>query len=656
MSGERKRKIYRRLVSTDEVLQKIEERFPLRPLGREKIYIGEAVGRVLAGNVYSKVNLPPYMRSLVDGYAVISSDLEGVYENRPKALKLVGKVSTGETVKPSIGEGECLEVSTGAVVPYPADAVVPVEYAERVGDKVVFYRSVRHGENIDIVGSDVVAGEVVAWRGEALTPLMVNALAASGIREVEVYRRVKVGIIPTGNELKKPGEELEYGQIYDSNSHMVYSILKSLGAEPKTYPKAGDDYEEIKSRVREALEENDIVVCIGGTSAGLEDYVYRVFSEFTPGILIHGVKQKPGRPLVVALSGKKLLFGLPGFPLSCFLSCLLYLAPVVSRLQGMRTYKLRLEKAKVAIPLRGQPGIRIYLPCILYQRNGEKYAYPLPGHSGRVGSVMMVDGFLIVPEDRELVEQGEELNIIRYFEAKNYSANIIGSHCPLLQHLIEKVSAEYSLRVVNVGSSAGLEAIKLGVADAAGTHLLDPETREYNVPIIKRLGLEEVIVVRGYLREQGFVYNRKLGKINSFSEIAEKGLRFVNRNPGSGTRVLTDQLIAQEAKRLNIAPEELKKSIRGYTFEAKTHEAVGYIVSQGLADVGVAVRYIAEKYGLAFTRIREERYDLVLRKDSLNKPAVQALFQQFTRDNLEKIVAEFPGYRLDCETGKKIEI
>lgn len=656
MTRKVKRKIYRRLVSADRVLRIIEEKFSLEPLGREKVYVGDAVGRVLAGNAYSRVNLPPYTRSLVDGYAVISGDLEGVYENRPKVLKLVGKVSTGETVKPSIRNGECLEVSTGAVVPYPADAVVPVEYTEKVGDKIVFYRSVRHGENIDIVGSDMVAGEVVAWRGEVLTPLMINALAASGICEVEVYRRVKVGIIPTGNELKSPGEKLEYGQIYDSNSHMVYSIVKMLGAEPKTYSPAKDDYAEIKRKVQEALKKDDVVVCIGGTSAGLEDHVYRVFSEFSPGILIHGVKQKPGRPLVVALSGKKLLFGLPGFPLSCLLSSLLYLAPVVSKLQGLREYPAILEKAKAAIPLRGQPGIRVFLPCILFQRNGVRYAYPLPGHSGRVGAVTMIDGFIVVAEDRELVAQGEEVDVVRYFGARSYSANIIGSHCPLLQYLIEKVSAEHSVRVVNVGSAAGLEALKIGVADAAGMHMLDPETGEYNVPIITKQGLRDVIIVRGYLREQGFVYNRKLGKIEGFAEIAEKGLRFVNRNPGSGTRILTEQLIAREAKSLGIAPNKLREKIRGYTFEAKTHEAVGYLVSQGLADVGVAVRYVAEKYGLAFTKIRDERYDLVLRKESLDKPVIRSLLKLFRRDNLEKFVTEFPGYKVDGETGKKIEI
>ncbi|RLE60330.1 MAG: molybdopterin biosynthesis protein [Thermoprotei archaeon] len=648
------RKLYRRLVSVDEVISIIEKYFPLSPRGEEEVYIGEAVGRIASRDVYSTINFPPYTRSLVDGYAVLSGDLEGVYEDRPARLKLVGKVSTGETKVLSIKRGECIEVSTGAIIPYPADAVVPVEYTHSEGDEVVFYRSVAHGENIDIVGSDVVQGEVVLWKGETITPLTAAGLSAVGVDRVWVYRKIRVGIIPTGNEIRRVGEELKYGQIYDSNSHMVYSLVNFLGSEPKIYEPARDTFDEIKERVDQALAENDVVVTIGGTSAGLEDYVYKVFDTYEPGVIIHGVKEKPGRPLVVAVARDKLLLGLPGFPLSCLITSHLYLLPIVARLQGLKGYRYQVERAKLSQPLRGRPGIRVFVPTILVRR-GETLAYPLDGHSGRIASLNMIDGFIIVREDEEYVPQGSSVDVLRYIFSKIYDINVIGSHCPLFQEILRKIFADTEARIVNVGSTSGLNALKSGIADIVGTHLLDPETMEYNIPVIKRMGLKDVVVLRGYIREQGFVYRKEIGEVKGMLDIMERKLRFVNRNPGSGTRVLIDYLIEEESRKKGYESEEVRKNIQGYSFEAKNHDTIAYLVSKGIADVGVAIKYVADKYGLAFTPIREERYDIVIRKDVLDRKDVNRLVQLF-RGELKTFIKGFTGYEVDEETGKIIEL
>lgn len=648
------RKLYRRLVSVDEVVPIIERHFPLSPRGEEEVYIGEAVGRVASRDVYAKINFPPYTRSLVDGFAVISEDLEGVYEDRPARLKLVGKISTGETRVLSIKRGECVEVSTGAVVPFPADAVVPVEYTYSEGDEVVVYRSVVHGENIDTAGSDAVQGEVILWRGEVITPLTVAGLSAAGVDKLWVYRRIRVGIIPTGNEIRPVGEELEYGQIYDSNSHMVYSLLKFLGSEPRIYEPARDDFGEIRERVDRALAENDVVVTIGGTSAGLEDYVYRVFDTYEPGVIIHGVKEKPGRPLVVSVAGEKLLIGLPGFPLSCLITSHLYLLPVVARLQGLRGYTYQVERAKLSQPLRGRPGIRVFVPAVLVRR-GETLAHPLPGHSGRIASLGMIDGFIMVREEDEYLPQGSSVEVLRYIFSKVYDLNVVGSHCPLFQEILRKVFSETEVRVVNVGSKSGLSALKSGIADIVGTHILDPETMEYNIPVIERMGIRGVAVLRGYLREQGFVYRKEIGEVGGMLDIMDRGLRFVNRNPGSGTRILVDYLIEKESREMGLNPEEVREKIRGYSFEAKNHDTIAYLVAKGVADVGVAIKYVADKYGLAFTPIREERYDIVIRKDVLGRSDVSALVDLF-RGGLKSFVEDFTGYKIDGETGKIIEL
>lgn len=649
------RKIYRRLVGVDEVLRILEEHVPLRPLGEEKVPISEAVGRVLSRNVYAATGFPPYTRSLVDGYAVHSSDLEGAYDDRPVKLRLVGEVKTGDTEAPEVGRGECVEVSTGAIVPYPADAVALVEYTSRSGDTVYFYRSVRHGENIDVAGSDVVEGEVIAWRGEEVTPLTVSAAAAVGVGEVWVYRRPRVAVIPTGNELRRVGERLEYGQVYDSNSHMVASLVMLMGGEPKVYPPVRDDMGEIKRVVDEALSWADVVVTIGGTSAGLEDYVHRVFSQYDPGVILHGVRQKPGRPLVVGASGRKILIGLPGFPLSCLVSSHLYLAPVLAKLQGRRGPLYPVEEATLTAPLRGQPGITMFVPALLARR-GEVAAYPLPGHSGRIASLTMIDGFIEVGPGDEYLPPGSRVKVLRPLGFREYRLNVIGSHCPLLQDLASR-AGEGAIRLVSTGSRGGLQALKSGAADIAGTHLLDPATGTYNVEAMREMGLtyeKGFVLIRGYLREQGFVYRRDM-PVSSMAEVAEKGLRFVNRNPGSGTRLLIDSLIEEAARSSGIPVDEYRGRIRGYSFEAKNHETVAYLVSKGVADVGVAVRYMAEKYGLGFTPIVEERFDLAARRDAVSSglgSRLVGLLRELPRGPVEG----YPGYRVDDETGSEIII
>lgn len=649
-----KRKIYRKLVSVDDVIPMLEAHCPLRPLGELEVPLSEALGRVLSRSVYAKVNYPPYARALMDGYAVISDDLAGVYEDRPRGLKLVGRVSAGEAKVVSFNRGECVEVSTGAAIPYPADAVVPVEHTSAGGGFVTFYRSVARGENVDQAGSDFSEGEVVAWRGEVVTPPLASTLAALGVERVHIYRPVRVGILPTGNELRPPGEQLDYGCVYESNSYLVYGYAKLMGADPRVYERALDDEQDLGGKLWRAVEENDLVVTIGGTSAGQEDLVYRVLSGFNPGVIVHGVREKPGRPLALALHGDKIIMSLPGFPLSCLLTVVLYLLPILAKLQGARAYGHRYVSVRVPTPLRGEPGVRVFVPAILVERDGLTTAYPLPGHSSKVSSLSLVDGYVIIPEDTEYVPAGCELKVLVSPFWKPYDVNIIGSHDPLFQHIVSTVASAESVRMLNTGSMDGLYAVKMGAADAAGVHLLDRETKEYNVPFIEKASLKGVLLVRGYFREQGFVYRRGDVEVSSIGDVIDRGLSFVNRNPGSGTRVLVDMLLEQEAERRGVGVEELKGMLRGYGFEVRTHEAVAYLVSRGVADVGLAVRYVAEKYGLGFTSVGRERYDLLIRRDSLSKKLVRQLVDRFG-DLVKGFIKDFRGYELDEETGRSIE-
>jgi putative molybdopterin biosynthesis protein len=648
-----KRKIYRWLVSVDDVIPIIESHRPLRPLGEIELPLAEAIGRVLSRNVYAKTNYPPYTRALMDGYAVISDDLTGAYEDRPKRLRLVGRLSAGEFRTVNMGRGECVEVSTGGVVPHPADAVVPVEYTSTEGDYVVFYRSAARGENVDQAGSDFAEGEVVAWRGEILTPPLASLLAALGVDRVHVYRPVRVGILPTGNELRSPGEELDYGCLYDSNSYLVYGYIKLVGAEPKIYERALDDERDLEERLWRAIEENNLVITIGGTSAGLEDLTYKALSKLDSGLIVHGVREKPGRPFAVAVHRDKIVLSLPGFPLSCLLTVNLYLLPILAKLQGLKGYEHKYIVARSSTPLRGEPGIRVFVPAILVERGGLTMAYPLPSHSGSISALSLVDGYIVVPENVEHAPAGSELKVLVSPFWRPYEVNVIGSHDPLFQHVLSALAPRERVRVLNVGSMAGLQALKAGVADVAGVHLLDRETKEYNVPYIKKIGLRGVMLIRGYLREVGFVYRRGVS-VSSMGDVVDKGLKFVNRNPGSGTRTLIDLLLEEESRKRRTDIEDLKRMVRGYTFEVKTHEAVAYLVSKSVVDVGVAVRYVAERYGLAFTPIGRERYDVVVRRDSTDKEVVKRLVNQFG-ELVQGFVKDFEGYEIDGETGKVLD-
>jgi putative molybdopterin biosynthesis protein len=371
------RKIYRRLVSVDDVIPIIEGHRPLRPLGEIELPLEEAIGRVLSRNVYAKANYPPYTRALMDGYAVMSDDLAGAYEDRPKRLRLVGRLSAGESKAVSIGRGECVEVSTGAAVPHPADAVVPVEYTSTEGGYVVFYRSAARGENVDQAGSDFVEGEVAAWRGEVLTPPLASLLAALGVDRVHVYRPARVGILPTGNELRSPGEELEYGCLYDSNSYLVYGCAKIMGAEPKIYERALDDERDLEEKLWKAIEENDLVVTIGGTSAGLEDLTYKVLSKLDPGLVVHGVREKPGRPFAVAVHRDKIVLSLPGFPLSCLLTVNLYLLPILAKLQGLKGLRAQVRRREVVHAAQGGAGHKGLRPRHFGRARGAHDGLPL---------------------------------------------------------------------------------------------------------------------------------------------------------------------------------------------------------------------------------------------------------------------------------------
>ena len=651
------RLVFHKLVTPEEALRELKRYIKLEPLGVETVPLEEAYGKVIAEDIQAQIDLPPFDISTVDGYAVRSIDLVGAREDNPVKLKVVGYIEAGATEIVSIEPYECVEVATGAPLPQGADAVVMVEYTRRKGGYVEVFRSVTPGENVFYTASDVMMGETVIYKGSQITPQVMGVLAALGITHVKVYRKPRVAIISTGNELIKPGDRLSYGKIYDVNSYTLYASVLEDGGQPDILGILPDDYDTIKQTLSEAIERYDVVLTSGSTSAGLGDLMYKVLDELgEPGVIVHGLTIKPGKPTIIAVINNKPVFGLPGYPVSCLTSYNLVVKPVIRVFSGLKEKKKFVVKAYLASRVFGAKGRRTLIPVSLLRRGDKWIAYPVGVTSGSIGRLLRSDGYIVVPEDTLYINEGSEVPVNLYTEdVAGAELEFIGSHCPIVEKILNKLRAKYNVRLLNVGSTGGLIAIRNGEADITGIHLLDEKTGEYNIPFIRRFNLSNIIVVRGYYREQGIIVAKGNPlNIRSFEDIVDKDVKFINRNKGSGTRVLVDLLIANIARKRGINVEDVIKSINGYWIEAKTHSAVAAAVKYGKADAGIGLKYVAQMYDLDFIPLREEEYDFVISKNSISKDSVREFLEYLRSKWLQELINSTPGYKVRESTGKVI--
>ena len=641
------RKIFHRLLKPDEVVRIVAER--VSPIGVEKVDLLNALGRILASDIEAKTDSPPFDRSLVDGYAVKAEDVYQADESTPVELKLVGCVEIGEAPKIELKRGECAEIATGAPIPPGANAVVMIEYTKRINDRVQFFRGVRPGENIGQTGSDITAGDIVMKGGRKLTAREIAALAALGYLEVEVYKRPRVALFSIGRELVSPSSKLEYGKIYDVNSYSINAMLKELGFESHFLGILPDDREAIYQNLSKALEEYDVVVTSGSTSAGLGDVVYQVFENLGE-VLVHGIRVKPGKPTVIAISRNgKLMIGLPGFPLSSMMIFISIIRPLLLKMLGLKE-KIERSSISAKLPFRIDAGGKTHMiPVQLVETSSGVSAYPKFSDSGSTSTLLESDGFITIPEEKQYLDEGEIVEVTLFGELKPPSVYIIGSHCPGIDVLLDLAEIA-DAKIINVGSFAGWMALKRGEADIAGTHLLDEETGRYNVHMPARLGIEsEVEVYGGYIREIGFIVspgNPK--KINGFKDLLRDDVIFVNRVKGSGIRTFIDI----QLKKLGV--KEPEKEIKGYTYQARTHTAVAAAVAHGRADVGVGVGYVAKFYGLEFIPLAEERYDFAVRKDRASKPSVGKIIATLGSRKFAEEIRKMPCYKIHEKTGRRI--
>ena len=646
--------VFHKLVSVNEAADKAWSVLARAGWPRaETCPVDGSVGRVLAEAVYAVVDSPPFDRAVMDGFAVRSSDLATADEAHPQSLRIVGRADIGGVFEGEVGRNECTKIATGAPIPRGCDAVVMVEFTKQEGERVRIFRGISPGENVAQAGSDVSVGDLVLRSNQLITSRELAALCAQGLGRVSTYRKPTVGVFSTGNELVPSGAKLKPGLVYDVNGPAISALLREMEVESAFYGILPDDRKLVHESLHGALQKHDVVITSGSTSAGFGDMIYRVFDDLgSPGVVVHGVKLKPGKPTVIAVADGKLLVGLPGFPLSAIMVFHLVVKPLIWRMAGIHASVLQTAtKARVPFTFEAGRGKRDMVAVQLVQSDDATIAYPLLAHSGSASALAVADGFIDVQEKREFLQEGEIVEVTMLNPSlRPADLTVIGSHCIGVDRIIEKLS-DFDVKAVNVGSASGWQAIKRGEADMAGTHLLDEATQEYNVPFLHKTGLEgRAVLVRGYARKIGLVVPRgNPRKVASIEDVLRKKLLIVNRNKGSGIRTYFDIKLRDLLN--GASPSE---SVRGYSYEVKTHTAVAAAIDQGRADCGLAFEAVTAFYPVDFIPLDREIYDFVVRKERLSKPAVRRFIEVLGSDTLAKDLASLPGYSVLPETGKTV--
>lgn len=658
------RKIFKTLMSSEEALAKLDEHCKIEPIGIENIPLLDASGMILADDIVSSLDVPNFDKASMDGYALIASDTFGTKEDQPITLEIIGVSQPGSMPSGEVKHGQAIEIGTGAPMPGGANSVVMVEYTQTINNELRVFRAVSPGENITPAGSDKMVGELILRKGQRISPREIGVLAAVGLGEVTVYRKPKVAVISIGNELIEPGNVLKYAQIFDINSNTISTSVLENGGLPLKSVIVGDDKATIKNAVKNALQKADIILTSASTSAGAGDMLNKVIEELgDPGIIAHGLTLKPGKPTLIAVIKKRPLIGLPGYPTSALMIFNLVVASIIRRMAGLpEASETPIIDAKVARKVFSDKGRRELLPVHLISSLNGFSVYPVAYGSGAISTMALADGYVDIPKNQEFLEEGDDVKVELFSpEIQPTDLLIIGSHCTgidlLLQHMRTRIPS-LIFKVVNIGSLGGFEAVVRGEADIAGVHILDEQTGEYNTPYLRRQNLsDQVSLIRGYSREQGLIVAKGNSKgIISLEDILRDDVIFLNRNPGSGTRVLIDLKLKALAKSKKLSFNDLKKKIGGYNVEAKSHQAVAASIAQGKANVGVGIRTVAHFYNLEFIHLANEMYDFIIPSNRSEKKAVKLFFstlrsKEFKNDILKKM----PGFKPNSLTGKIID-
>ena len=616
-----------------------------------------ALGRTLAEPVWAKTSSPHYHASAMDGFAVRAAETVGALQTKPVTLQI---------------PDQACYLDTGDPLPPSFDSVIQIENTEALDEHGELIDAIRDPASIRIresvapwkhirpLGEDIVATELVLPAGHVLRPADLGAIAASGHNQVNVSRKPRVAILPTGTELVPIGSALKSGDILEYNSLVMAAQVKAMGAEATRFPITADDFELICQRVAEAAQDHDLILLNAGSSAGAEDFSAGVVQKLGQ-LLVHGVAVRPGHPVILGTVDRRPttettvichpssvpIIGVPGYPVSAALTVDIFVEPLIAQWLGRRPNQLPIETAQLTRKIASPGGDDDFVRVVV-GRVGEKLlAAPLSRGAGVITSLVRADGLVLMPRGTQGAEAGEDVRVRLYRPKAELDKTIfcIGSHDMTLD-LIAQFLAGHDRRLAsaNVGSQGGLVALRRGEAHLAGSHLLNPETGEYNISYIRQyLPDVPVKVVTLVGRAQGLLVKRGNPKgVKSLGDLSRPGageasrVHFVNRQRGAGTRVLLDY----QLNLMGIATD----SIIGYNREEYTHLGVAAAVASGRADCGLGIAAAAQALELDFVPLYQERYDLVIPREFAESDLFTPLFAVLENREFRAAVAALPGY------------
>ncbi len=614
-------------------------------LGIEEIPLDEyALGRVLASPIWASISSPHYHASAMDGYAVQAESTNSATPAHPIDLEIGTQAGY---------------VDTGDPLPAWADAVIPVENIEQIHPaaegsdeksskfKIRIRASVTPWSHVRSMGEDIVATQLVLPTGHTLRPVDLAAIAASGHASIEVARKPRVAILPTGTELVPIGQPVKPGDIIEFNSLALAAQVNGWGAHATRLPICQDDFGQLCQRVEEASGEHDLILLNAGSSAGSEDFSSRVVQELGD-LLVHGVAIRPGHPVILGMIGKKPhqvpIIGVPGYPVSAILTGEIFVEPLIACWLGRTPVSPLQITAQLTRKVTSPPGDDDYMRIAIGKVGDKVLAAPLSRGAGVITSLVRADGITILPRGVQGLAAGSEVKVNLYRSPDEIEKTIlaIGSH-DITIDIMAQFLAAHDRRLVsaNVGSLGGLVALSRGEAHLAGSHLLDPDSGEYNLKYIRQTlpdtPVKLVVLVE---RQQGLmVASGNPKQISSLLDLARQDVIYINRQSGAGTRVLLDFHLQQMG-----IPSE---TVRGYQHEEFTHLAVAAAINSGRADCGLGIAAAAQALGLDFIPLYQERYDLVIPLVYYQADLLSPLLKLLGDQDFKKSVANLAGYNIE---------
>ena len=625
------RRYYLQDIPLDEAVSKFNE--ALDAVGgrdrtaAETVALNAAAGRVTAGPVTARLSSPHYDSAAMDGAAVRSSDTVGSTETSPVRLEI---------------GAQAVWVDTGDAIPDGFDAVIMVEVIHEVDDRTIEVQEPAPPyQHVRALGEDIAATELLLPGGHRLRPQDLAACASAGLRHIDVRRRPGVVILPTGNELVSVGSAPRPSQIIESNGLMLAAMVDEWGGSADVGQPVPDDPGKLKAALSDAVETSEIVLVNAGSSAGSEDHTAAVVAEMGE-LLVHGIAVRPGHPVVLGVVRGKPVIGVPGYAVSAAITCEIIVRPLIERMLGLPPSERQSVAATMSRKVSSPMGEDEYLRVTLGRVGGKMIATPLQRGAGVITSMVRADGLVRVPRFSEGLDAGSEVQAALLRPAHELERTIVaaGSHDPVLDLLaseLRRVDPGTTLASSNVGSLGGLLALRRGEAHMAGCHLLDERTGEYNVSFVRRYLQGDIVLVNLVHRVQGLIVAPGNPKsIAGLDDTARGDVTYVNRQRGSGTRVLFDYMLREAGLD--------SSQVRGYDREEYTHLAVAAAVSAGRADTGMGVLSAARAVGLDFVPLRSERYDLAMPRDVYESALLRPMLELLRDGGFRAQVEELGGY------------